>query len=222
MAFANHRGGYLLLGVNDAGEIIGLSRRDNEERLMNRCADLVSPPLEISYYEAIVGKNRVAVIEIETGHNKPYAIQETGKIGNRKKRIQTYYQRYGSTTREIKTRDELQRLFQASGNIHYEIIPVAGAKLTDLNLAAFAEFMQNYRQIDYAKLDEPSLHRYLLLGNISGKSVDFIFTCSLNDKCLLSRVGKLCWRATCSETDDALYAMSKSGLPQGGLFLALR
>jgi len=51
--FANHRGGYLLLGVGDGGEIAGLSRADNEERVMNLCADLITPPLAISYYKKV-------------------------------------------------------------------------------------------------------------------------------------------------------------------------
>ena len=95
---------------------------------MNLCADLITPPLAISYYELTVDEKKVAIIEIETGHNKPYAVKETASIGQRKKKIQTYYLRYGSTSREVSARDELQRLFQTSANIHYEIVPVAAQK----------------------------------------------------------------------------------------------
>jgi hypothetical protein len=63
--------------------------------------------------------------------------------------------------REITARDELQRLFQASANIHYEIIPVAGARVSDLDLSAFSEFMLNYRNLDVSQFDEPVLHRLL-------------------------------------------------------------
>ncbi len=35
VAFLNHRGGYLLLGVSDEGELVGLTRADNEGRIMN-------------------------------------------------------------------------------------------------------------------------------------------------------------------------------------------
>ncbi len=164
-AFANHRGGYLLLGVGDGGEITGLGRVDNEERVMNLCADLITPPLAISYYELTVDEKKVAIIEIETGHNKPYAVQATVMVDGRKKKIQTYYQRYGSTSREIAARDELQRLFQASANIHYEIVPVAGAKVSDLDLSAVAEFMLNFRNLEISQFDEPALQR--LLENLS-------------------------------------------------------
>jgi ATP-dependent DNA helicase RecG len=160
-AFANHRGGYIFVGVNDDGKITGIARSDNEERIMNLCADLISPPLALSYYELTVDVKRVGVIEIEAGHNKPYAVKETVSIDGKKKKIQTYFLRYGSTSREINARDELQRLFQASGNIHYEIVPVAGARMSDLDLAAFAEFMLNFRNLDLSQFDESSLHRLL-------------------------------------------------------------
>ncbi|MGH7450695.1 MAG: ATP-binding protein, partial [bacterium] len=140
---------------------IGITRSDNEERIMNLCADLITPPLALSYYELIVDEKRVGVIEIEAGHNKPYAIKETASLDGKKKKIQTYYLRYGSTSREISARDELQRLFQASGNIHYEIISVAGARVSDLDLTAFTEFMLNFRNLDVSQFDEPSLHRLL-------------------------------------------------------------
>ena len=56
-----------------------------------------------------------------------------------------YYMRYGSTTREVKHRDELQRLFQASQNIHYEIIPASYAKLEDMDEYEIREYLKNNR-----------------------------------------------------------------------------
>ena len=62
---------------------------------------------------------------------------------------------------EITARDELQRLFRASANIHYEISPIAGARVADLDISAFAEFMLNFRNLDVSPFDEPSQHRLL-------------------------------------------------------------
>jgi ATP-dependent DNA helicase RecG len=160
-AFANHRGGYLLLGVNDNGEIVGITRTDNQERIMKLCADLISPPIAISYYELVVDEKRVGVVEVENGYNKPYAIKKTALVGGQEKKIQTYYLGYGSVSREISTRDELQRLFQASGNMHYEIMPAAAARISDLDLSAFSEFMLNFRNPDVSQFDESSLQRLL-------------------------------------------------------------
>lgn len=161
VALLNHRGGYLLLGVSDAGDMIGLTRDDNEERVMNLCADLITPVVQVTYYEILCSEKRLAVIEIEAGHNKPYAVQESVTLDGRKAKIKLYYNRYGSTTREVTERDELQRLFQASGKLHYETSAVTGAKLHDLDLAALTEYLQTYRRIEAAALDAPALHRLM-------------------------------------------------------------
>lgn len=161
VALLNHRGGYLLLGVSDAGEILGLTRSDNEERIMNVCADLITPVVQVTYYEILCGEKRVAVIEVEAGHNKPYAVQENANLDGRKAKIKLYYNRYGSTTREVTDRDELQRLFQASGKLHFETTPVAGAKLSDLDFTALSEYLQNYRRLEVSAFDEAALHRLL-------------------------------------------------------------
>ncbi|MEK7727078.1 MAG: ATP-binding protein, partial [candidate division KSB1 bacterium] len=119
VALLNHRGGYLLLGVNDKGEFVGLTRPDNEERIMNVCADLITPTVAATYYELTLAEKTIAVIEVEAGHNKPYAVSEVANLDGRKTKVKLYYNRYGSTTREVTDRDEIQRLFQASGKLHY-------------------------------------------------------------------------------------------------------
>jgi ATP-dependent DNA helicase RecG len=44
---------------------------------------------------------------------------------------------------------------------HYETTPVAGAKLSDLDPIALAEYLQNYRRLEISALDEPAQHRLL-------------------------------------------------------------
>lgn len=51
--------------------------------------------------------------------------------------------------------------------IHYEIVPVAGARMSDLDLAAFAEFMSNFRNLDVSQFDKPSQHRLLVNLNLA-------------------------------------------------------
>ena len=50
VAFSNLKGGHIFLGVNDQGTIVGLTRSDNEERVMNICSDLIRPVLDPAYY----------------------------------------------------------------------------------------------------------------------------------------------------------------------------
>jgi len=139
VAMSNHKGGYILLGVEDSGIITGLSRKDNEERIMNICADMIRPLITPSYYEVTISEKRLGVVEIERGWNKPYYFQDSKAKTNR------YYQRYGSTTREVKHRDELQRLFQASQNIHFEVIPAARTTINDIDSDRFEEFLKTYK-----------------------------------------------------------------------------
>lgn len=139
VALSNHKGGYLFLGVDDIGKISGISRDDNEERIANICSDLIKPVINPAYYEMNVEGNRIGVVEIDNGCNKPYYMEDKIAKTNR------YYMRYGSTTREVKHRDELQRLFQASQNIHYEIIPASYAKLEDMDEYEIREYLKNNR-----------------------------------------------------------------------------
>lgn len=148
IGLSNHKGGYILLGVDDNKNLVGLTRSDNEERVMNICHEMVKPRIIPTYYELMIGEVKVGVIEIENGCNKPYYIEEKVRLAESKtKTIRLYYNRYGSTTREIEERDELQRLFQASQNIHFEIIPASYAKLDDLDMGAIVSYLKSYRNI---------------------------------------------------------------------------
>lgn len=147
IALSNHKGGVIFFGVDDNGNIVGMTRRDNEERIMNICHDIVKPMIVPTYYEVMIGEVKVGVIEIENGYNKPYYIEEKVRLSEGgTKTVKLYYNRYGSTTREIEDRDELQRLFQASQNIHFEIIPASYAKLDDLDFDKIKEYLKTFRK----------------------------------------------------------------------------
>lgn len=122
-AFANFKGGILLLGVSDTGEIPGVSRSDNEERIMNICSNLIEPRLIPEYETVICDDKKLAVIKIDLGKEKPYAVFVNGK--------RTYYIRVGSTTR-VSTQRELLRMFQDSSLIHFEVLSTQ-ADFGDLN-----------------------------------------------------------------------------------------
>ncbi|GJQ22876.1 hypothetical protein BIY37_10030 [Candidatus Brocadia sapporoensis] len=158
IALSNHRGGYLLLGVDDAGKISGITLDGNEERIANICSDSIKPVINPAYYEMSIEDKRIGVVEIDNGCNKPYYMEDKAAKTNR------YYMRYGSTTREVKNRDELQRLFQASQNIHYEIIPASYAKLEALDEYEIKEYLKNNRSgIELTEENKLSLFQSLEL-----------------------------------------------------------
>ena len=108
--------------------------------------DIVKPRIVPTYYEIRIGEAKIGVLEIENGCNKPYYMEEKFRLSDGKtKTVKLYYNRYGSTTREIEDRDELQRLFQASQNIHFEIIPASYAKIDDLDMDAIEKYLRTFR-----------------------------------------------------------------------------
>jgi ATP-dependent DNA helicase RecG len=134
VAFANFRGGRVLLGVEDDGTVHGTTRRDLEEWVAELCRARVAPPL-IPYFdwfrEFEPGKD-VAVLQVLPGPDKPYA-----RLHNSRR---TYYIRVGSTKREA-TREELARMFQESGQLRYGVKPVPGATLADLDRQRLRQYL---------------------------------------------------------------------------------
>ena len=145
IGLSNQKGGVIFLGVDDNGNIVGMTRKDNEERIMNICHDIVKPRIVPTYYEVAIGEVKVGIVEIDNGCNKPYYMEEKVLSAGKAKIIKAYFNRYGSTTREVEERDELQRLFQASQNIHFEIIPASDAKMDNLDIDAIKEYLISFR-----------------------------------------------------------------------------
>lgn len=144
-SFANVSGGLLIIGVDDDKNIVGISENKLEERIMNICYNIIEPPLIPLYYELTVNDKTIAVVEIEKGINKPYCVKNEGR--------KEYYIRFGSTNREA-TREQLLRLFQTSGMLHYEINPVPAASFEDLDYDKLKDYFYNYRKINISDLEQ--------------------------------------------------------------------
>ncbi len=106
--------------------------------------------------------NRIAVIEIENGINKPCSTIEKATIDAKRKSIQRFFIPHRSTTSEITERDQLQRLFQLSSGIQYEIIPVSNA--TPGNLDQYK--IQNYLTTYFTGVDFHDENKDVILENI--------------------------------------------------------
>lgn len=144
VAFANSEGGEIWLGVDDGGNIAGLSR-SYEEDVMNLCRTACIPPLQPVYEEFVIDGQRVAKITIPRGRDKPYYTSR-----NR------YYIRVG-TTKRIASREELLRLFERSGAIHYDLVEVERATVQDLDLSQIGAYFTRYNLSFFSEPEEERL-----------------------------------------------------------------
>lgn len=126
VALANAKGGYVFLGVDDDGSIHGvLLGPDYEEWVTHIGAESIDPPLPLSCTALEIEGKTVLAIKVPAGPDKPHAVKE----GQHKF---TVYARYGPTTRPA-SREAILRLYQDSGRILYDAMPVKGATLADLD-----------------------------------------------------------------------------------------
>ncbi|MFN0256379.1 AlbA family DNA-binding domain-containing protein [Pedobacter ureilyticus] len=81
VAFANNKGGKLLIGVADDGSIKGVKAEEEEKYMINKAAhQFCKPAIEPLFEEYIVDDKLVLVAEIPSSDTKPhYALDEQGK-----------------------------------------------------------------------------------------------------------------------------------------------
>ncbi len=136
VAFSNFKGGIVILGIGDNGEILGIKRTNIEEWVMNIATTLVNPSIVPFYEELLVEGKRVAVIKVDMGAAKPYALKEGERL--------SFFIRVGTTNRLV-DRDQLRRLFQSSSGIHYEITPVGRADFNELDFMRIRYYFYKIR-----------------------------------------------------------------------------
>jgi len=141
VGFLNHKGGKILLGVDDDKTIVGIQRDESRERLedfvMNAINRWVRPQILPSYEEVrLEDGRRVGVLSVDMGVDKPYFINEVER--------ELYYVRVGSHT-NLADRNAIKRMLQASGALHYDITPVQGTKLSHLDERRVQDYFKRIR-----------------------------------------------------------------------------
>ncbi len=153
-AFANGRGGVILLGVEDDGSLAGMPEGAWAEALVSLVRDRVDPPLLAHYEEVEREGRRVGIVEIDEGYAKPYAVRRRGH--------RRYVVRVGTTVREA-DREELIRLAQGSGAVHVDRTPVPGADPREIDEGAVASYFEDALGVPWRA--EPSDVRARMLVN---------------------------------------------------------
>ena len=156
VALSNLNGGRVLLGVDDNGTILGLTRERIEEWVMTVCRDKMRPGV-IPFFEVVHGLSSgkdVAVVSL------PQGIDVQSLWYNNR---HTYYVRVGSLSREP-TPQELSRLFQQRGMLRTDIRPVSGATFRDLDLRRLKDYFAQVRQQPIPEDEDEDAWQQLLMN----------------------------------------------------------
>ncbi|MCY4318531.1 MAG: putative DNA binding domain-containing protein [Alphaproteobacteria bacterium] len=156
VAFSNLQGGMVLLGVEDAGTITGLTRDGLEEWVMNVCRDKIRPAI-VPFFEVVRGvkdSNDVAIVRVTRGYDM-HALWHNNT--NR------YLMRVGTQSREA-SQEELARLFQQRGTVRAELRPVSGASLAHLDLRRLRNYFGDIRQQDVPADEDDEAWQSLLIN----------------------------------------------------------
>ena len=133
VAFSNTKGGMIIIGVDDAGEINGLSFEElqaTNELLANSASNNVKAPIYIETETVKVKEQNVIVAYIQEGISKPY-MDNNGII----------WMKNGSDKRKVVTKEEMARLLQSSGNLFADESMVTGTTINDIDQAYFQKFI---------------------------------------------------------------------------------
>ncbi len=135
VAFANFEGGDIWIGVEDDGSISGVNIPKLDEKIVHICRNNISPPIIPNIQTYKIENKQIIRVGIDKGKSKPYKTR--GK----------YYIRAGSVAVEP-TSEELIRLFQESGLLHFEAKTAYGTSIEDIDLLKFKIYCEKYRKAD--------------------------------------------------------------------------
>ncbi len=150
VAFANSKGGMLIIGVNDkTGAVTGLTFQDIQRinnLLSTAASDHVKSPIIITTETIDVAGKKVLVATIPEGTDKPH----TDKDG-------LIFLKNGADKRKVTSKQEMKRMLQGSGNMPAELELVPGAEIgKTLDKDRFSEFFEKrYRSLpDWERLSQ--------------------------------------------------------------------
>jgi len=131
-AFANSKGGKILIGVDDDGSVTGLTpgdiRRLNQ-LVSNTATNCVRPSINPHTENVSVGGQVVMVLAVSEGVSKPYADNDG-----------VFWVKSGADKRRVTSREEIQRMLQSSGLVHADEVPIDGTSPEDIDMEHFEAF----------------------------------------------------------------------------------
>lgn len=133
-AFANADGGYLLIGVDDNGQIIGTDLENDKRSAIQGSISEISPVLHCDMYAVNIEDKTVWVIDVPSGKDKPYIF--SGSI----------FVREGANSQKLRTVEEMRSFFQECNKIFFDAIPCSWFNIyTDADEQAIKDFRTEAR-----------------------------------------------------------------------------
>ncbi len=169
VAFLNTTGGIIIIGVEDDKQIPGIDNEKLEEWISYIVRNNIIPASNVKTSIVEIDNKQIGIIEIEKGVFKPYQTID-GK----------YWIRIGSTNR-IATKEELSRLFQQAGLVHFDASHVENTSYNDLNLTKIHDYFSTVYQLDFLSLQQNEQEKILI-------NTDILFS---NNNTINSTIGGL-------------------------------
>ena len=157
VSFLNAEGGILIFGVDDSGEIKGLSFDEIEklgQLIGNSAEQNVKPPFHPIVENIAIGESKLVIVHIPKGVSKPYATSSGD-----------YYIKSSSDKKKI-SQEELRRLFAESKRLYADEEIVHGSDITDLDTSLFYRFLEKDNVSVYEELRSGKLQLSQVLENL--------------------------------------------------------
>ena len=157
VSFLNAEGGILIFGVDDSGEIKGLSFDEIEklgQLIGNSAEQNVKPPFHPIVENIAIGESKLVIVHIPKGVSKPYATSSGD-----------YYIKSSSDKKKI-SQEELRRLFAESKRLYADEEIVHGSDITDLDTSLFYRFLEKDNVSIYEELRNGNLQLSQVLENL--------------------------------------------------------
>lgn len=204
VALLNLEGGVVLLGIADDGGIAGTTRERLEDWVAELCRTKIEPPIVpvLSWLRDAAPGRDVLAVRVTLGPDKPYA-----RVHNNRR---AYYIRVGGTSREA-SREELERMYQASGRLRYGLKPVPGAAFEAFDVRRLLDYLTRVVGGDAPARDdragwETLLHNLELMTESAGARVATVDGLLLFGKDPARHLPQSGIRALCYAEDEAGYA----------------
>jgi ATP-dependent DNA helicase RecG len=144
-AFANSAGGYLLIGIDDKNEIIGVEINNKTRSAIQDAIGHIAPQIKVETYPVDVEGKNVRVIDVPSGQRKPYLL--SGSI----------YIREGANTQKLTDLEEVRASFQQSNSVFFDEVPCLKFNpANDLD----TEFIRDFKSMAEFQCDIPDEHLF--------------------------------------------------------------